>query len=285
MGEKSTILEIIRQYYLSCNEIVRTKLNFIIFSYKMKNIFDNYEQMNEILKEEIDKYLKNVYIEMKVLNYILKNERKLYISDIYNTLDSFDENYEKRFMFIENVFENLQTAIAMNLDYKFYIPRNRPIYLNDDNYQKYLTSLKGFNIDRIKRFLIFEDVYRINELDSTLKNAKILNVEAKENLDMFGIFENKMVLPKVLDQTSSLVNIHELVHQALLNRKDEIQDDDIIYGEDLPIFYELLFIKFNDFIEGYVHSTDLALELLENYKDEKFEEQIIKLRKIKNTKR
>jgi len=100
-------------------------------------------------------------------------------------------------------------------------------------------------------------------------------------MDMFGIFDNgKILVPKVKDELTALISIHELVHNSLILNKDKINNDFIAYGEDIPIFYELLFQSTNDFSKIEIHKTDIALKLLESYQGEPFDIQIKKVKEL-----
>lgn len=284
MKQLNTKPEIINQYLLLYFEIISIKLTYLSYKKNIQNVFGNNERIFNTLKKEMDEYLNAINVELEILKFMLKNEKKLYVSDIYNVLNKFNENYKERYFYMENLYGNLQTALEMEFEYKFYAPRYKPKYLIKEDISSYITYLKGFNIDRIKEFLINEQIYDEQSLDKVLENTKILDVDAKENIDMFGVCDKGVIIPKIKDSLSSLINIHELVHQALLNKKD-ILDEEIVFCEDLPKFYELLFKSFNIYINEECNESEIALELLENYNEEIFEEQINKLNKIKNSKR
>ena len=91
---------------------------------------------------------------------------------------------------------------------------------------------------------------------------------------------SSVIIPKSKDALSCLISIHELVYQALLNKKDEVEDE-ITFGEDLPKFYELLFKARNTYITEECNESNVALELFEDYNEESFEEQINKLDRIR----
>lgn len=273
--------EIIRQYLLSYQEIAMVKFTHWNYNQKIDKVFDNNENMKKLLQTELGNYLQNVKIEMQVLKFVLKNEKKLYLTDIYSLLDIFDKNYEARFEYLQELINNLQTALDMEYSYRFYSPRKNIKYLDEKDYEDYINYVKGFNINRVKEFLVSEEIYEESDLEDTLKKIKLLNVSPKDNLDFFGLFENGLVIPKVNDDFSCIVAIHELVHQALVNNKEELQDDEIVFGEELPRFYEGVFIKQNDYVNLEIKMNNNVLEMLKDYKEENFEEQINKLKKLK----
>lgn len=273
--------EIIRQYLLSYQEIAMVKFTHWNYNQKIDKVFDNNENMKKLLQTELENYLQNVKIEMQVLKFVFKNEKKLYLTDIYSLLDIFDKNYEVRFEYLQELINNLQTALDMEYSYRFYSPRKNIKYLDEKDYEDYINYVKGFNINRVKEFLVSEEIYEKSDLEETLKKIKFLNVSPKDNLDFFGLFENGLVIPKVNDDFSCIVAIHELVHQALVNNKEELQDDEIVFGEELPRFYEGVFIKQNDYVNLEIKMNNNVLEMLKGYKEENFEEQINKLKKLK----
>ncbi len=273
--------EIIRQYLLSYQEIAMVKFTHWNYNQKIDKVFDNNENMKKLLQTELGNYLQNVKIEMQVLKFVLKNEKKLYLTDIYSLLDIFDKNYEARFEYLQELINNLQTALDMEYSYRFYSPRKNIKYLDEKDYEDYINYVKGFNINRVKEFLVSEEIYEESDLEDTLKKIKFLNVSPKDNLDFFGLFENGLVIPKVNDDFSCIVAIHELVHQALVNNKEKLQDDEIVFGEELPRFYEGVFIKQNDYVNLEIKMNNNVLEMLKDYKEENFEEQINKLKKLK----
>lgn len=273
--------EIIRQYLLSYQEIAMVKFTHWNYNQKIDKVFDNNENMKKLLQTELGNYLQNVKIEMQVLKFVLKNEKKLYLTDIYSLLDIFDKNYEVRFEYLQELINNLQTALDMEYSYRFYSPRKNIKYLDEKDYEDYINYVKGFNINRVKEFLVSEEIYEKSDLEETLKKIKFLNVSPKDNLDFFGLFENGLVIPKVNDDFSCIVAIHELVHQALVNNKEELQDDEIVFGEELPRFYEGVFIKQNDYVNLEIKMNNNVLEMLNDYKEENFKEQINKLKKLK----
>lgn len=282
MIQLNVLLEIIKQYKLTYLERFLTKITYHSYLNKIKNAFENHDKMDSLLTKEIDNYLQNSYCELELLNFIMKNRKKIWFTDIYRTLDKFDKNYEERYMYLEDVFCNLQTAIDMKLDYKFYAPQKKPKYLSEDLIKEYITYLKGFNKDRVGEFLIVEKVLDKDEYLNILKNAKILNIDVCGNEDLFGLFDGGLVVPRINDGISTLINIHEIVHMILLKNTDLIADKEISNGEDLPIFYELLFKESNDFIMDNLHFSKMSLTLFENYQGEPFEEQVKKLKQIKS---
>ena len=136
----------------------------------------------------------------------------------------------------------MQTTLNMEFLYKFYSPRKNTKNLDEKDYEDYINYVKGLNINRVKEFLISEEIYEESNLEEILKKVKLLNVNPKDNLDFFGLFENGLIIPKIKDDFSCIVAIHELVHQALVNKEEELHGYEE-WGKELPRFYEGLFIK------------------------------------------
>lgn len=278
--KQSTYKYILEQYRDVLEEIWRVRKTYLVDYIYSKKVFKDNEKMRKTLRNEVNEYLENPRNELKIYNFLLKNERKLYAEDIHRILDSLQECYESRYPYIKELFENFETAIGMNLDYKFYLPKHKPEYIGKDTIDKYKLYAKGFNLDRVTDFLIETEVYSEETLDSEMKKVKQLDVDAQENIDMFGIYENGgIVLPRVRDELSACITIHELVHNILLLKKEEIKESNIIYGEDLPVFYELLYQKTNSFARQIIHTTEIALKLLESYNEEPLSIQIEKVKK------
>jgi len=140
-----------------------------------------------------------------------------------------------------------------------------------------MPNYEKISYDMIKIFFEKQQVLSCNIVDDIVRNAKILPYDG--DAELFGVYENgRVVLPKITDDLTVLIAIHELVHMALL-RKENINEL-IKYGEDLPIFYELLFQHDNGFIDSKVHTTPSALILLNDYHNEVFDEQIKKLERV-----
>ena len=146
----STKPDIINQYLLLRFEIITVKLTYLNYKRKVENVFENNERILTTLKKETDEYLESLYNEIKVLKFMYKNEKKLYTSNIYKVRNDFDKKYEERYFYLESLYANLQAALEMEWDSKFYIPRNKPKYLNEEDVEKYINYVKGFNFDIVK---------------------------------------------------------------------------------------------------------------------------------------
>ena len=277
--QQSTYKDILEQYKYLLEENYDVVKMYLINYLKSKIIFNDGKEMRKTLKNEVNKYLQSSKNELKIYNFLLRNERKLYCEDIYGVLNQLLDSYESRYKYIEELFDNFETALNMNLDYKFYLPKNKPEYIEEEMIDKYKQYAKGYNLERIYEFLEETEVCQDDFIDN--KDIKILNIDSDDNKDLFGICSNgKLIIPKVKDELSTLITIHEFIHYVLLKRAKDINDDNIVLKEDLPIFYEMLFQKTNSFSKIKIHTTEIALKLLETYEEEPLEIQIEKVKKL-----
>jgi len=279
--QQSTYKDILEQYKFFIMDYIYVSSTYHMLNLESKIVFKDNKRITEILEKEVQEYINSYKKELKIYNFLLKKERKLYTEDIYGTIDNLIEEYKIKHKYIEELFEKLETAIGTELEYKFYLPKNKPKYITDEDVEKYKIYAMGYNKERIEDFLKDEVVYEEKILDEEMKKIKELDINAYNNMDMFGIFDNgKILVPKVKDELTALISIHELVHNSLILNKDKINNDFIAYGEDIPIFYELLFQSTNDFSKIEIHKTDIALKLLESYQGEPFDIQIKKVKEL-----
>ncbi len=285
-------------YYSIIGSIKFLKKSVILTFGEDKDILNklNYEQ---------ERYINNLKSRIKILNFTLKNEKNLYYENICRVFDELDNIYLNINKYIQELFENLTNAISTEIKYKFYYPRNNPKFITKDDLEKFMNYIKGFNIDDIKEFLTFTGVFEdcmiddysirlkslsennLNNISNTNDNIKIkeLNIDLEKNLDLFGLYENNdgklgIIIPSVNDEKSSLVAVHELVHGYLVLKKNEINNEQVVYSEDLPILYELLYKKYNYFVNIDIHTTDIAQKLFNDYQNEPIAIQIDKAKKL-----
>lgn len=287
MANFSTKSELIKEYFNILSAYVDVVVPYIIYKYKSRKLFPNNQDIINILKNEFNNYIKSLGIELELLNFISKNERSLWYEDIIRYCYNSSENRKKGINYMKELFDSLDIALDLERAYKFNIPNNDPKYLQEDDIENNIAYIKGISFDAVREFIIDECIYDDKHFSDCFSKAKALDVNAKENIDLFGVFEGnnniKIILPKIKDEVSAFINIHELVHYAILERKDEICNDDIVYEEDIPIFYELLYKKNKEKSFGNIdlHTTDIALMLLEDYNEEPFEVQIEKVKLMK----
>lgn len=277
----NTYRDILEEYRYFIEDMITIFITYHTLNYKSKIVFKDNDDLRCKFRNEINEYVRSYLNEIKICNYLLRNERKLHAEDIYRILDDFTSEYESKCNYLEDIFTSLETALGMNLEYRFHIPKCKPNYLSKEDIEKYKRIAMGYSIERIILFLEEEMVFSIDETDEQRQSLKELDIDILKNIDMFGVFDNgRILIPKVNDELSTLITIHELVHKSLILNKESIGDDSIVYGEDIPIFYELLFQNRNAFTRKKIHTTDIALKLLRTYKEEPFKEQIEKAKKL-----
>ena len=259
--------QLLKYYLYSLKELGSVYKNKIEYFKKMNKMPEAKEKLNEELK----RYLQLLDIDKKLITYILKEFDWISLSDIERMLDIFDDNYEDRALRLDSVLNEYD-------EYRYYDNGFAFAQVDEDRiYKECLNYVHGFNPNNIKEFMLRHEIFDKETYDNVAKDAKILDVNAKENIDMFGCFDKGLVVPKIKDELSSLIWIHEMVHKALQSHENSI----IRNTEDLPIFYELLFSKYNHFAKEKVHSTKDAKRLLAWYNKEPFEEQVNKLIRLK----
>ena len=277
MENRSTYKEIIRQIFLTYNEILQMKYHLFVCSLKSKRAFSDYEEMNMKMGIEVSKCLQSITIELKVLYFIFLNEKNLFATDIYEILDRLDENYEERFLFLEEIFGSIQEAIDMDLAYRFYIPKKKPKFLTNGDLQKYLNYVKGFNAHRLEDFILKEGIFDKETLLEILNQSVVLNVNASQFMDVFEIEESsqRLILPTIKNQLSFSINLHLFIKKALSMHQESSKSVE----NTLFSFYDKLLVKYNVFMQEFSKNTEEVNYLLENYNGEKFVEQLNKLKR------
>lgn len=255
----------------------------------IKNLISmNEKEMNFNLTNEVKDYLKNLKNELKICNYVLRHHSKISTSDMYYVFELLDKEYEDKYQYINDVFENFSTALSFESKNRFYLPRKRFDGLNEQKVALYKEYLKGFNTESLKNFMTEEEkIYTDHLFDETVKRSKIYDVDAKDFIDVFAVLikEDEQgnlltmpILPVIKDDKSFLINIHELTHNALLTNKDINRSEKIVYEEDLAIFYECLYKSRNSFVKTNLHTSNISEILLSEYRNEPFLEQVEKAR-------
>lgn len=253
----------------------------------IKNLISmNEKEMNSNLTNEVKEYLQNLKNELKICNYVLRHHSKISTSDMYYVFELLDKEYEDKYQYINDVFENFSTALSFESKNRFYLPRKRFDGLNEEKVALYKEYLKGFNTESLKNFMTEEEkIYTDHLFDETIKRSKIYDVDAKDFIDVFAVLikEDEQgnlltmpILPVIKDDKSFLINIHELTHNALLTNKDINRSEKIVYEEDLAIFYECLYKSRNSFVKTNLHTSNISELLLSEYRNEPFLEQIEK---------
>lgn len=225
-------------------------------------MFPKNVRIKQELKNELLLYLNSIKFQKNLIRFIFIHSKDLKINDVKRSLKLLDKYAEKIFYHFDSVLANLKLACDMEFADKFYIPRKKFDYIDETNYNLFLNEAKGISLSAVKEFLINEKVFNEEELDNVLKDF--------------------IVIPNIVDGKTTLININKLVYKSLLMHKDFISDD-IVYGEEIPKFYESLYQKNNVFINEEISIEDSQYldSLIYFYNYEPMSEQIKKLSKYK----
>jgi|GEM_PF-1769993 len=254
----------------------------------LKNIVTmNDKQMSSTLTNEFKQYLHNLQSELQIYNYALKKLNKIDTGDMYYVFEKLDADYENRYQYINDVFENFLTALNLEFKDRFYLPRKKFNVLDDKKISLYKEYLKGFNLDSLKDYMTEEEIYSSDSFDEAIRKSKIYDVDADDYIDIFAVLIKEdehgtlltiPILPTITGDKSFLINVHELTHNALLTSNDINRNDKLVYEEDLAIFYESLYKSRNPFVKTNMHTSELSERLLCEYKNEPFLEQVEKIK-------
>jgi hypothetical protein len=278
---KDNIYFEIISYYLSIlEEMGLVSINALKANIKRIYSFSDDTRVKDIFYDELKEYFESTKIERDVCKFLLLNNRKLILNDIINTINRLDYEGEKKYTYIDSLINTLDISCDLDRSDKFYIPKNKPKYIKNIN--TYLNIAKGFSMDSVKDFLIDEEVYDDESFNETLSKIKYFNLVGGDTKYIAGIFDKGIVIPRVKDDLTTLIAIHELVHNSVLMNKDEINDNRVTYSEILPRFYENLYASNNCFIKEVIHKDEYTDKLLNDYKHEPMLEQAEKVRRLIN---
>ncbi len=270
--------EIMDSYKQLIGEAFFTLIDSNVGNKWRKRYFKNDERIKKIFFEELALYFNCIKYQGKVLRFLYKNEKNLNYNCIERTLDLVEQYGNDNFNHIDYMLGMLKTACQMEADYKFYVPRKKFEYLDESNYDKFIRLACGYDMQVVKDFLIGHDVFNLKEFGEVYSKSKVLPIDCQDNT-FIGDFDGYSI-PKVVDDKTAIVCIHELVHQSLKLNEPYIKNDKIVYGEELPIFYEMLYKAYNGFIKCDTNHNDISEELLYSYDSEPFMEQIKKLERL-----
>ena len=139
---------------------------------------------------------------------------------------------------------------------------------------------KGFDIECVKDFLIDNGVYTYNWFNYLMNKGFINIIDINKQFDFIGINNGCVNIPEVNSAATALISISELVKYSLLLHKNAINNDNIVYGNELPIFYEMLYKERNKFINLKISSNSYSKKLIQSFNKEMFNEQIKKLENV-----
>ena len=274
-----TIFDVISYYITILEEEYSMRFRALKADLKRMKTFPDDDKIKKSFYNELKQYFEALKIEKSVCKYLMLNNHKLMFNDVFRTIDKLDEEGEKKLFYISDLIDLLSTACDLDLNCKFYIPRNKPIYILDVN--EYINVAKGFTLDGVKDFLINERVYTDLTFNATKGKIKNLNVIGGDAKYYAGVYKKGIVLPTVKDDVTALIAVHELVHNALIINRNAIRDNSISNGEVLPILYEYLYADYNRYVSTYIHENEEAAILHHAYNGEPLFVQVEKLKELR----
>lgn len=274
--------QLLEEYKLFLEENLITGLEFLYFYNKSYLRFKDIDLLNKLLGE-IKKYYESSYLEFKLFNHLLFNISKYEEENIYSVLSSlYNIQYEK-IIYIEKMFDQLSLAIDMDFKDKFYAPKDKPLFVDQEITTDLKKGLLGFNRHNIYDFLLEEEVIGVDDvenIDSKIREFRLNNSNYSDAFVKVDNFGNKtkireIYVPKTIDELSMLINVYQLSKVGIFNNYELLQGFDLL-NNDIPKFYEALFKLKSDYDYINIKHTDISLKMIEDYKDEPFLEQIEK---------
>lgn len=281
--------EIMEQRLFLLEEIFKVYFEY----YRLKHessLSLNSQEMNNTLKKALTFWTQSINTEKYLYNFVLKNINKINISDLYYTFDFLDQKFVERYNYMEEVFENFSIALDVRREDRFYLPKNVEFLFKNKKLEQYKHYLQGYNMETLEYILIEEQLFTSKNFDLLFKNRKDsdgsiqnsvtftnnLNPEQNETGNIIS------TLPEITDEQSFLINMSQLIKYTMMNHPEIASIPAIVNGNDIPIFYQLLFQKTNPFSSIDIVPTEIAEKLLKEYKNEPFLEQIEKVKKYIN---
>ena len=243
-------------------------------------IFPNNDKIKSDLESLFMIYFMNLEYERKVVLFQLINEGKLDYSNCAIAINILRQYSDDNSNWLNDSLVNLKAACGMELDYKFYLSRRRFLSINDETFQWMINLSKGFDIECVKDFLIDNGVYTYNWFNYLMNKGFINIIDINKQFDFIGINNGCVNIPEVNSAATALISISELVKYSLLLHKNVINNDNIVYGNELPIFYEMLYKERNKFINLKISSNSYSKKLIKSFNKEMFKDQIKKLENI-----
>ena len=277
---ENNILKELVSYYLSIvEEAFSITKDHSITNLKRISKFRDDIRIKENYYKELNDYYDSLKVDLDVIKFLIFNHSKLNEDNIYHTLNRLDSLAESKYNYIDSIIDLLDISCDLELPEKFYIPKKNFRYMNKE---ELINIAKGFTMNSVKDFLINEKVYNNTSFNNALESVKYFNLVGGDTKYIAGVFEKGIVLPRVRDDLTTLIAIHELVHNSILMNKDSINDKNIVYSEILPRFYENLYASKNEFIKETIHKDEYTDILLNDYHEEPMMVQVEKVRRLIN---
>ncbi|MBQ7241024.1 MAG: hypothetical protein IJS56_06275 [Bacilli bacterium] len=277
--ENNTLKELVSYYISVLEEAFSITKDHSITNLKRISKFKDDIRIKEKYYKELNDYYDSLKVDLDVIKFLIFNQSKLNEDNIYHTLNRLDSLAESKYNYIDSIIDLLDISCDLELPEKFYIPKKNFRYMNKE---ELINIAKGFTMNSVKDFLVNEKVYNNTSFDTALGSVKYFNLVGGETKYIAGVFEKGIVLPRVRDDLTTLIAIHELVHNSILMNKESINDKNIVYSEILPRFYENLYASQNGFIKETIHKDEYTDILLNDYHKEPMMVQVEKVRRLIN---
>ncbi len=280
--------------------IMKLKLLSNFYLREIERKFDN-KKLVQKYQNEINECLNEIKKEIGFYQYLIFKSNDYYVNDVNTVIEKIKNHQDSRLKYIENLHNNIDTALDCGLENKLYFPLRKYHLYSDYDINNFYNILKGISQDNIINFLEHEGILNKNKALEIINNAKILPDNGNDI--WWGIFEEnavknskvsrpRAIIPKINGEESILINIHELVHIACIYRNNVELAKSVFTNalisqeemEELAVFYELLYKKLYGF-KTDIHILPNSLTLLSDYKNERFAHQIIKLKNLNKIKR
>lgn len=134
-------------------------------------------------------------------------------------------------------------------------------------------------------FLQKHNIYNKEVLEYFYNNSTFVNYKDENEREFIGCYpkvENsiltkvKICVPKIEDDISASINLHEYIHLLTLFNKLNKEYEEMSHEEVLPIFYELVFMNENikDLSDYYKYYGDYLIK--NNYEDYNLAMELLK---------
>ncbi len=276
-----SFVSIYSNYY---GELISQGISFYRVKRKLlnikSNVLPNNKEMDDKLNKAFNDYLTNLKNQIKITLFVIYNANKLDFNAVNILYNALCLNNENNYNYMFDVFNRFKVSLAKENPSYFYVPSKGVDIINKDNYSNYINIAKGFDIQNVKEFIYDNDIYNKGELRDLLHNTEYVDYGDKQ----IGIYNDKLVLPKVNDDRSALLAVELLVRCSLLDLEDSIDDKEIVKSRAIPVYYQMLYKKKNKFISCDIRKSRLAYILSCNTKkDDNFDKVIKRVKRIKNS--
>ena len=207
-----------------------------------------------ITKDTIDiwkKFKQNMLEEKKLYNYILINNEKIELESAYNFMEILDFVNERTIKYFINSLEDIEDSCEMKVRWRAEHRKKNFYTLSETDDYKLQAVGMTFNFEDIKKFLDYPEEFwkyvdkKIMYVDKPTEKSSFYSVLTRFD-EKDRLIDIRVIVPRVIDLFTSLVNVHEFKHAYDLYQKlgEEITNEEI-YEKSAKE-------KENEFIKKYV---------------------------------